>query len=225
MPSTCRAGCRRRTVCSRSTSCAARRAARWPSWSGSGALAQRHRTAHDRPGAAPPSARSPRCRRRRGPACRPMPMASMPGCARNPLPVQYGALEITKFKPWTPLDGAIIGKALAFSLSFDIDTGPTAGLPDVCREARAATGAGDVLRRRLPLGAVRQGLERPGCDGRSTVPGRFVQDQRSGRGREVLVGCRRRDCRRRRRRSTRRSSGGCATCVDAMKPCRSSRTR
>jgi penicillin amidase len=46
--------------------------------------------------------------------------------ARNPLPVQYGALEITKFKPWTPLDCAIIGKALAFSLSFDIDTGPTA---------------------------------------------------------------------------------------------------
>ena len=45
--------------------------------------------------------------------------------ARNPLPAQYGALEVTKFKPWTALDSAIIGKALAFSLSFDIDAGPT----------------------------------------------------------------------------------------------------
>jgi penicillin amidase len=45
--------------------------------------------------------------------------------ARNPLPMQYSGLEVTKFRPWTPLDCAIIGKALAFSLSFDIDTGPT----------------------------------------------------------------------------------------------------
>ena len=45
--------------------------------------------------------------------------------ARNPLPVQYGALEVTKFRPWTALDSTIIAKALAFSLSFDIDTGPT----------------------------------------------------------------------------------------------------
>jgi penicillin amidase len=45
--------------------------------------------------------------------------------ARNSLPAQYGALEVTKFRPWTALDSAIIGKALAFSLSFDIDTGPT----------------------------------------------------------------------------------------------------
>jgi penicillin amidase len=45
--------------------------------------------------------------------------------ARNPLPLQYGALQVTQFKPWTALDSAIIGKALAFSLSFDIDTGPT----------------------------------------------------------------------------------------------------
>jgi penicillin G amidase len=45
--------------------------------------------------------------------------------ARNPLPLQYAGLQVTKFKPWTPLDSAIIAKALAFSLSFDIDTGPT----------------------------------------------------------------------------------------------------
>ncbi len=45
--------------------------------------------------------------------------------ARHPLPAQYAALELTKFEPWTALDSAVIGKALAFSLSFDLDTGPT----------------------------------------------------------------------------------------------------
>jgi len=45
--------------------------------------------------------------------------------ARNPLPPQYAALETTKFQPWTALDSATIGKALAFNLSFDIDTGAT----------------------------------------------------------------------------------------------------
>ena len=44
---------------------------------------------------------------------------------RNPLPLQYTALEITKFQPWTALDCAVIGKALAFQLSFDLDTGAT----------------------------------------------------------------------------------------------------
>jgi penicillin amidase len=45
--------------------------------------------------------------------------------ARHPLPAQYAALELTKFEPWTALDSAVIGKALAFQLSFDIDTGAT----------------------------------------------------------------------------------------------------
>jgi penicillin amidase len=44
---------------------------------------------------------------------------------RNPLPLQYAALELTKFQPWTALDCAIIGKALAFQLSFDLDDGAT----------------------------------------------------------------------------------------------------
>jgi penicillin amidase len=44
---------------------------------------------------------------------------------RNRLPIQYAALELTKFRPWTPLDCAIIGKALAFQLSFDLDDGAT----------------------------------------------------------------------------------------------------
>ncbi len=44
---------------------------------------------------------------------------------RNPLPLQYTALELKKFQPWTALDCAVIGKALAFQLSFDLDTGAT----------------------------------------------------------------------------------------------------
>ena len=44
---------------------------------------------------------------------------------RNPLPAQYGALQLTKFRPWTALDSAIVGKALAFQLSFDLDDGAT----------------------------------------------------------------------------------------------------
>jgi penicillin amidase len=45
--------------------------------------------------------------------------------ARHPLPAEYAALEITKFQPWTALDSAVIGKALAFQLSFDIDDAAT----------------------------------------------------------------------------------------------------
>ena len=41
------------------------------------------------------------------------------------LPAQYGALEITRFEPWTALDSATIGKALAFNLSFDLDIDAT----------------------------------------------------------------------------------------------------
>jgi penicillin amidase len=45
--------------------------------------------------------------------------------ARNPLPAEYGLLEITRFEPWTALDSAVIGKALAFQLSFDLDIDAT----------------------------------------------------------------------------------------------------
>jgi len=45
--------------------------------------------------------------------------------AANPLPAQYAGLELTKFEPWTALDCAVIGKALAFQLSFDLDIDAT----------------------------------------------------------------------------------------------------
>ncbi|HET9482613.1 MAG TPA: penicillin acylase family protein, partial [Xanthomonadales bacterium] len=39
----------------------------------------------------------------------------------NPLPPEYGALELTRAEPWSPVDSVVIGKALAFQLSFDLD--------------------------------------------------------------------------------------------------------
>jgi penicillin G amidase len=41
--------------------------------------------------------------------------------ARNPLPPEYAALELTKASvpPWSPLDSIAIGKLIAFGLSFD----------------------------------------------------------------------------------------------------------
>jgi penicillin G amidase len=70
--------------------------------------------------------------------------------ARNPLPIQYAGLEITKFKPWTPLDSAIIGKALAFQLSFDLDDGASqnylAYVSKLGPQAAQAMFFGDVFR-------------------------------------------------------------------------------
>jgi penicillin amidase len=37
------------------------------------------------------------------------------------LPPEYGALEITKFQPWTALDSLAVAKSLTFGLSFNLD--------------------------------------------------------------------------------------------------------
>ncbi|MBN8741519.1 MAG: hypothetical protein BGP24_19530 [Lysobacterales bacterium 69-70] len=37
------------------------------------------------------------------------------------LPPEYAALEISQIEPWSPVDSIVIGKALAFQLSFDLD--------------------------------------------------------------------------------------------------------
>jgi penicillin G amidase len=39
----------------------------------------------------------------------------------HPLPSEYAELSLDEFAPWTPLDSLTIGKAIAFSLSFDLD--------------------------------------------------------------------------------------------------------
>lgn len=41
--------------------------------------------------------------------------------ATHPLPVEYGALELTSADPWTPVDSVVIGKLLAYQLSFDLE--------------------------------------------------------------------------------------------------------
>ncbi|MDT8439377.1 MAG: penicillin acylase family protein [Wenzhouxiangellaceae bacterium] len=38
---------------------------------------------------------------------------------RNPLPPEYGPLELTSAEPWSPVDSVVIAKLLAFQLSFD----------------------------------------------------------------------------------------------------------
>jgi penicillin amidase len=43
----------------------------------------------------------------------------------NPLPIEYGLLELTQVRPWDSVDSLVIGKAIAASLSLDIDIGPT----------------------------------------------------------------------------------------------------
>jgi penicillin amidase len=39
--------------------------------------------------------------------------------ATNALPPEYGALELTMAEPWSPVDSLVVGKLLAFQLSFD----------------------------------------------------------------------------------------------------------
>jgi penicillin G amidase len=41
------------------------------------------------------------------------------------LPIEYGALQLTQFAPWSPVDSLSIGKLIAFSLSFDLDINRT----------------------------------------------------------------------------------------------------
>jgi penicillin amidase len=48
--------------------------------------------------------------------------------ATHPLPAEYPALELTEIPAWEPRDSLVIGKAIAASLSLDIDAGPTADL-------------------------------------------------------------------------------------------------
>ncbi len=56
--------------------------------------------------------------------------------ASQPLPREYGILELTQARPWTPVDSLVIGKAIAANLSLDIDIGPGQQL-----EAYVAAGA------------------------------------------------------------------------------------
>src|SRR4030095_8566115 len=48
--------------------------------------------------------------------------------ADHPLPPEYGALTLTRFRPWTALDSVAVGKLQAFGLSFDLDIDLTTAL-------------------------------------------------------------------------------------------------
>ncbi len=59
--------------------------------------------------------------------------------ASNPLPPEYGGLQLTHADPWTPVDSLCVGKGLAFQLSFDLDIDPTINL-GAYQQAGAAAG-------------------------------------------------------------------------------------
>lgn len=63
----------------------------------------------------------------------------------NPLPPEYGALELTKFEPWSPVDSLIVGKLLAFQLSFDLDIDYTVRLGAYMSAGAAAGFNGQAL--------------------------------------------------------------------------------
>ena len=45
--------------------------------------------------------------------------------ARNPLPLEYSLLELTRFRPWEPVDSLAIAKLIAWDNAFDLDVTPT----------------------------------------------------------------------------------------------------
>ncbi|MCB1627511.1 MAG: penicillin acylase family protein [Xanthomonadales bacterium] len=65
--------------------------------------------------------------------------------AANPLPPEYAGLEISRAQPWTPVDSLVIGKILAFNLSFDLDIDPTLRLAAYQAAGQAAGFNGTAL--------------------------------------------------------------------------------
>lgn len=84
--------------------------------------------------------------------------------ATNPLPPEYGALDLTHADAWTPVDTISIGKGLAFQLSFDLDIDPTIKLGAYQAAGHAAGFDGTALF----FGDVRRTAP---PDDRVTVPG------------------------------------------------------
>ncbi|HJV96757.1 MAG TPA: penicillin acylase family protein, partial [Albitalea sp.] len=65
--------------------------------------------------------------------------------ARNPLPPEYGALELTRVPAWTEVDSVATAKLIAFSLSFDLDIDPTIALMSYVQAGQALGFDGAVL--------------------------------------------------------------------------------
>lgn len=84
--------------------------------------------------------------------------------AANPLPPEYGGLELTQVEPWTPLDSLCYTKLLAWDLSWDLDIDATITLGTYQGYGDAIGFDGTALffedtHRSMPM------------DGRVTVPG------------------------------------------------------
>jgi penicillin amidase len=65
--------------------------------------------------------------------------------ANNPLPIEYGLLELTQARPWDIVDTLVVGKAISASLSLDIDIGPTLQLQGFIGAGIAGDFDGEVL--------------------------------------------------------------------------------
>ena len=63
----------------------------------------------------------------------------------HPLPPEYGLLELTAFRRWTPLDSVAVGKLQAFGLSFDLDIDLTTALLGYQQAGQAAGFDGTAL--------------------------------------------------------------------------------
>jgi penicillin amidase len=95
----------------------------------------------------------------------------------NPLPPEYGPLELTRVPAWEPVDTLVIGKALAFQLSFDLDIEQT--LRFAAYQQAAAAGGFDGTA--LFFGDTDR-IAPP--DGRVSVPG-FEPGGDNARGAEI----------------------------------------
>lgn len=65
--------------------------------------------------------------------------------AHPQLTSEYAALKLTTFEPWTPLDSVVVGKAIAFGLSFDLDINATIAYQTYVGTGAARGFDGDAL--------------------------------------------------------------------------------
>jgi penicillin amidase len=63
----------------------------------------------------------------------------------NPLPPEYVALELTRADAWTEVDSVVIGKLIAFGLSFDLDIDPTIAYQSYLQAGQALGFDGNAL--------------------------------------------------------------------------------
>ena len=138
---------------------------------------------------------------------------------RNPLPIQYAALELTQFRPWTALDCAIIGKALAFQLSFDIDDGATRDFQTYIARLGPQLGQAMFFGDTFRSAPFDKAVDHPRRHRRRAFHRRTEQDERDRGGEDCVRRVDGQLCHR--PHSIQRSCKDCGICAGATKPCRS----